>query len=384
MKNMYCPSCGKEIPDKSSFCLHCGKSTYTATAHAQVATEWEYRNFGEIVESASTEEMEEIGTVGKFVSYNDLIQHAWSEIRPQLLERIQEWLNDGWESVTPIDSDCMIVETQNAGFLGGTKVFLKGIRIKMRRRREIGSATEKMHESGETLEQDEHLWETCEIVLEKQPNHVIGSWYCFVAKAKGRNGEYVALKSKEFTAEMRSLNAYEKNSKEVVAFQKWLEPLLKDGWELTDNQPSNWWNKRFRRRIQSKKALNQDDAIWLSIKTHYKHAPESWLKIPAIAEVKKHLDKDELPEGVIFGQHPDTGAGGGGLWATNKRLLYVGITFWKKPVVIEYPYNQIGSIAFANNQIFLHHAGKQTTPFKDIDKLAHVSSFIHLVESKLK
>src|SRR5258708_11635563 len=30
---MFCPSCGKELPDGSSFCLHCGKPT-TATAQA--------------------------------------------------------------------------------------------------------------------------------------------------------------------------------------------------------------------------------------------------------------------------------------------------------------------------------------------------------------
>jgi len=354
-----------------------------------MSSEWEYDDFGFDCDPA------EIGTAGKQISYSDIVQHSWtSEVRPQVLENLQKYLDDGWEPVTPINSDCMIVETQNAGFFVGTKVFLKGVRIKLRRLREIGSAREKMHASGETQEQDEHLWETCEIVLEKQPNHAIGNWYCFVAQAKGRNGEYVARKSGEFTPGMRSLNAYEKDSKTVVAFQKWLEPLLKDGWELTNDQPSNWWNKRLRRRIQSqdniqsKKVLSQDEAIWLSIKTYYKHATESWLKLPdmvnIITEVKKHLNTDELPEGIIFGRHPDTGKAGkgGGLWATNKRLLYVGMTLWNKPVVIEYPYNEISSIAFADNQIIIHIAGLQTS-IKDIDKLAQVSNFIHLVESRL-
>jgi hypothetical protein len=32
---MFCPSCGKELPDGSSFCLHCGKPTAAAPAAAQ-------------------------------------------------------------------------------------------------------------------------------------------------------------------------------------------------------------------------------------------------------------------------------------------------------------------------------------------------------------
>jgi len=96
-----------------------------------MSNEWEYDDFGFDLDSRA-----EIGTAGRQISFSDIVQHTWSsEVRPQVLENLQQWLDDGWEPVTPIDADCMIVETQNAGFFGGTKVFLKGLRIKMRRRR---------------------------------------------------------------------------------------------------------------------------------------------------------------------------------------------------------------------------------------------------------
>lgn len=98
--------------------------------------EWEYDDFGFDLDSRA-----EIGTAGKQISYSDIVQHSWSsEIRSQVFENLQRFFDDGWEPVTPINSDCMIVETQNAGFFGGTKVFLKGVRIKMRRRRDNSSA----------------------------------------------------------------------------------------------------------------------------------------------------------------------------------------------------------------------------------------------------
>lgn len=368
---MYCWNCGAQIPDESIFCFKCGKTQKQVSQNDEVKEPCEIvsekvadggifsgdrfkfwaKAIGPNGQYSAGESKVFTGYYGGHYSYPD----KDNKENQEALESLVNWLvKDGWEATGDRGSEWW--------------------NIRFRRR---------------YIPQDEPLWETCEITFEKRTDLLTGDLYWFLAKAKGRDGEYLAGKTKEIPAGTRSFSAPQKNNRLAVATHKVVvEQLLKDGWELIDNQPPNWWNNRFRRRIQtqvnvqSKKALNQEEAIWLSIKTYYKHAYESWLKIPAIAELKKHLATEELPEGVIFGQHPDTGVGGGGLWATNKRLLYVGLTFWKKPVIIEYSYSQVSSIDFANDQIILHYANKQT-PFKGVDKLAQVSDFIRFVQSKI-
>jgi hypothetical protein len=139
---------------------------------------------------------------------------------------------------------------------------------------------------------------------------------------------------------------------------------------------------------QNETPSNQDEAISLAIKKYYLLQHEFWLRHPAIAEVKKHLTSDELPEGVIFVQHPDTVFGGGGLWATNKRLLYVGLTLLKKPMVIEYPYSQVSSIdcvgdkSLVNGKLILQHGNRQVI-LKNVNTFARASDFIRFVRSRL-
>ena len=95
-----------------------------------MSAEWEYDDFGFDLDPKRM-----IGIVGKRISYSDIIQHAWaSELRSHILDNLRSFLNDGWEPVTPINSDCMIVETQDAGYFVGTKVFCTGVKIQMRRR----------------------------------------------------------------------------------------------------------------------------------------------------------------------------------------------------------------------------------------------------------
>ena len=45
---MYCPSCGKQIPDQSRFCFICGAAVPAQTSQPVTApqvTEWEYRYY---------------------------------------------------------------------------------------------------------------------------------------------------------------------------------------------------------------------------------------------------------------------------------------------------------------------------------------------------
>ncbi len=134
---MYCPSCGKEIPDKSAFCLHCGKPINFTTAPTNVVTEWEYKDY-----EGFENYLKSIGTAGANLSYSDIVQHTWSEIRPLVFNDIQAWLDDGWEPLTPIGSDSMKVETQSGGLFGGMNIYLTGVTIKMRRRQQVGAKKE--------------------------------------------------------------------------------------------------------------------------------------------------------------------------------------------------------------------------------------------------
>jgi len=127
---MFCPVCGKEVPSGSNFCPHCGSSITVQTATENTQVEWEYGDF-----AVEMKPIELMGTVGNMVSYSDIIQHTWAEIRPELLNKLQAWLDNGWELVTPLGPDCMTVETKNAGLFGGMKVYLKEVSLKMRRRK---------------------------------------------------------------------------------------------------------------------------------------------------------------------------------------------------------------------------------------------------------
>ena len=42
---MYCPTCGKEIPNHSKFCLHCGASVTNPSSSSNTPVEWEYKDF---------------------------------------------------------------------------------------------------------------------------------------------------------------------------------------------------------------------------------------------------------------------------------------------------------------------------------------------------
>jgi len=98
---MYCPSCGKQIPDNSAFCSHCGKPT-TPSPPLQPVTEWEYKDF-----SLSWPP----GTTG-WISAHHYTEPAarldyWHNYQSAIMPELQPLLDDGWQPLTEIGPACI-------------------------------------------------------------------------------------------------------------------------------------------------------------------------------------------------------------------------------------------------------------------------------------
>jgi hypothetical protein len=98
---MYCPSCGKETPEGSQFCSHCGKPITTPTG-AGVPMQWEYKDY-----------IWKPPTTTAFAT-PDMLSTArvqwWSEARPLLTTELQKWFDEGWQPVGSVGPDCMEIE----------------------------------------------------------------------------------------------------------------------------------------------------------------------------------------------------------------------------------------------------------------------------------
>jgi hypothetical protein len=100
-------------------------------------------------------------------------------------------------------------------------------------------------------------WETCEIYFKQFVRK--GSWFGwmnlqFYALALGPNGEYTAAQSVECkcktTVGVRLNNVPIRNSDNMTAFNGLVTQLVNAGWEPVDSRGEEWYNYRFRRRIQ--------------------------------------------------------------------------------------------------------------------------------------
>jgi hypothetical protein len=90
---MYCPSCGNQIPDRSTFCLHCGVRIDTPGADPAVG--WEYKDFVYIYPEGRRPKRGALSIV-------QTRNHIWSGQQSFLFSKVQEWLDDGWEPITAI------------------------------------------------------------------------------------------------------------------------------------------------------------------------------------------------------------------------------------------------------------------------------------------
>ena len=95
---MYCPSCGKQTPDNSTYCLNCG--TRISSPNIRTVTEWEYKDFiykgwqpGDTWVSIS-------GSNSYTIPGARL--YFWQGSQQTILSELQKWLDQGWEPVGEI------------------------------------------------------------------------------------------------------------------------------------------------------------------------------------------------------------------------------------------------------------------------------------------
>ena len=98
---MYCPSCGKETPDSSTFCLHCGKPIAKPVS-AQVVTEWEHKDFRLTWDGRTT----------GWISAEHYTEPAakldyWQNYQSVIMPRLQPLLDEGWQPMGEIGPACI-------------------------------------------------------------------------------------------------------------------------------------------------------------------------------------------------------------------------------------------------------------------------------------
>jgi hypothetical protein len=133
---MQCPSCKKEIPDSSTFCLHCGGRIVSTTSPAQ-AFDYEFTDY-----------VWEIGaewTCGKLITTTQKAQEYWQKYQSKILPDIREWVDKGWEPISEVGPagfviyeeplGCLTMIFDSATYEAQRKIHIKEFRVKMRRKK---------------------------------------------------------------------------------------------------------------------------------------------------------------------------------------------------------------------------------------------------------
>lgn len=103
---MYCPSCGKQIPDASEICSHCGKPISLRAPSSAISTpaavEWEYRDFTITWNKGQT------GWVAaEHYPEPAARMYYWQNIQSSVMPDLQILLDEGWQPVTEIGPACI-------------------------------------------------------------------------------------------------------------------------------------------------------------------------------------------------------------------------------------------------------------------------------------
>lgn len=101
---VFCPSCSKEIPEGSTFCLHCGGSV--SVSKPQAVTEWEYKDFVSRWKPGST-----------WVRISGPNSHTlpgarlsfWQGAQHVILAGLQEWIDRGWTPVGEVGPGSIVL-----------------------------------------------------------------------------------------------------------------------------------------------------------------------------------------------------------------------------------------------------------------------------------
>ena len=130
---MYCPSCGKSVPENSKFCLHCGSSINAPTANTNIPEEWEYCDYLRTWKP---------GTGGKYKlitgeNENTIRRQAWNDLQSIILPEIQQAMDKGWQPISEVGSAAFSFFYHTS--LMSDYLEITEFRVKMRRQKENGA-----------------------------------------------------------------------------------------------------------------------------------------------------------------------------------------------------------------------------------------------------
>lgn len=102
MPPSFCSNCGKPIADaQAKFCSNCGHPLTSAQPVQPI--QYEYHDFELHWDRFVT-------TYGKLVSDAQAPIYFWSQVQDKVLVRLGEWLEQGWEPVTPVGPSCLVIK----------------------------------------------------------------------------------------------------------------------------------------------------------------------------------------------------------------------------------------------------------------------------------
>jgi hypothetical protein len=95
---MYCPSCGKQIPDNSRFCNICGARTDNISV--QAIREWENHEF--VMPWKSDQLCVRVGGGNPNLSPDQALTAFWNDYQSEVRIELQKWLDQGWQTMTEV------------------------------------------------------------------------------------------------------------------------------------------------------------------------------------------------------------------------------------------------------------------------------------------
>ncbi|SRR5260221_2606210 len=122
---MYCPSCGKSVPDESRFCLYCGSSITSPKPTPETPIEWEYDDYVVTFKPNTTKISTDNGNTARLL--------AWNQCQSWMLPAIQSWLDKGWQPITEVGPSGFSLRSHGGGLLGWPWFEATEFIIKMRR-----------------------------------------------------------------------------------------------------------------------------------------------------------------------------------------------------------------------------------------------------------
>jgi hypothetical protein len=99
---MYCPTCEKQIPENSAFCLHCGTrvTAPSGSTRQQVSSEWEYKDFVYVWNENDRPYVNMDRPNSPSVA--DARLQFWQGKQAEIRRLLQQWLDDRWKPIDEI------------------------------------------------------------------------------------------------------------------------------------------------------------------------------------------------------------------------------------------------------------------------------------------